>query len=362
MIERIFKGVTMSAISYVIWNNKGGVGKSTITFHIASVFAEQHPEKDIVVIDMCPQANSSMMLLGGGKKGEEYLQEMVSDSKPKTIVGFLSQKIQNHDSVDIKDFLVKTSDKNPNLFENLFLLSGDGNLELIAPLLSERAEAKPLSASDNPWVDIHTILRSVTNNNIFPERETVYFIDTNPSFSIYTQIAILGADLLLVPINADDSSIFAITGLFNLIWGTINPHAVYDNYTFSSRVNTYNLERPKISYLLGNRFTQKKGTANAFEALSIEATKKMYDEYKRASDRFQDLDSSVTIESPADFEKHFAIELRDFNSAGVVAANQGLPLSKMDQHSYVVYGKTIQVSKEQRELCKKTVLDLVSNL
>ncbi len=29
--------------SYVLWNNKGGVGKSTITFHIASVYAEKKP-------------------------------------------------------------------------------------------------------------------------------------------------------------------------------------------------------------------------------------------------------------------------------------------------------------------------------
>lgn len=56
--------------NYAIWNNKGGVGKSTITFHIASRYAEKHPQEDVFVIDMCPQANSSMMLLGGGTSGE----------------------------------------------------------------------------------------------------------------------------------------------------------------------------------------------------------------------------------------------------------------------------------------------------
>ena len=39
--------------NYAIWNNKGGVGKSTITFHIASRYAEKHPEEDVFVIDMC---------------------------------------------------------------------------------------------------------------------------------------------------------------------------------------------------------------------------------------------------------------------------------------------------------------------
>ena len=44
---------------------KGGVGKSTITFHSAMRYAELHPQTKILVIDLCPQANSSMMLLGG---------------------------------------------------------------------------------------------------------------------------------------------------------------------------------------------------------------------------------------------------------------------------------------------------------
>lgn len=55
--------------SYALWNNKGGVGKSTITFHLAVRYAELNPDKKVMVIDLCPQANSSMMLLGGGEIG-----------------------------------------------------------------------------------------------------------------------------------------------------------------------------------------------------------------------------------------------------------------------------------------------------
>ena len=56
--------------SYGLWNNKGGVGKSTITYHLATRYAEINPDKNVVVLDLCPQANSSMMLLGGGQIGE----------------------------------------------------------------------------------------------------------------------------------------------------------------------------------------------------------------------------------------------------------------------------------------------------
>ena len=49
---------------YTIWNNKGGVGKTTLTFHIATQYAKTHPTDRVVVIDMCPQANVSSALLG----------------------------------------------------------------------------------------------------------------------------------------------------------------------------------------------------------------------------------------------------------------------------------------------------------
>jgi cellulose biosynthesis protein BcsQ len=350
----------MNTRSYVIWNNKGGVGKSTITFHIASVYANLNPDKDVVVIDLCPQANSSMMLLGGGKVGEQNLQKLFSQTIPKTIVGFLTEKILKGDSVTGVDFIVPISQLNSNLEKNLYLLSGDGNLELISPLLSERAEATPLSESDKPWETVHTLVRSLAKTRINKDRECVYFIDTNPSFSVYTQMGILAGDYLLVPINADDSSIYAITGLFNLIWGSKVPHPIYGNYTFAAKVDKFKIARPKISYLLGNRFTQLKGAAHAFKALSVEATKKMHEEYLAAPDRF--VNRNPAIRNQTDFENTFTIELRDFNSAGVVAANQGLPLSKMDKHTYEVYGEQIQVSKEQRSLCKDTITELVKNL
>lgn len=349
----------MSNKSYVMWNNKGGVGKSTITFHIASVYAEKNPNRDVIVVDMCPQANVSMMFMGGGSESEETLQALISKDIPQSIVGYITEATLNGDS-ELSKFTTKLHSINENLSENLYLISGDGNLELIAPLLSERAEATPLSASDNPWVKIHSIIKNLTKKCLTSERPCTFFIDTNPSFSIYTQLAIVGGEKLLVPINADDSSIFAITGLFNLIWGTTLPHPVYGRYTFASKANLHNFELPKIAILLGNRFTQKKGAAHAFKALSNEAISKMYQEYQKNPSRFEA--TPKPINNISEFEDAYSIELRDFNSAGVVAANQGLPLSKMDRHTYIVYGEEIQVAKNQRELCKSAIENLVEQL
>jgi chromosome partitioning protein len=70
---------------YAVWNNKGGVGKSYLTFQIASEFAITHPDQQVLVIDMCPQANASSMLLGGIIQGEEYLNKIAGRADRKTI-------------------------------------------------------------------------------------------------------------------------------------------------------------------------------------------------------------------------------------------------------------------------------------
>ena len=79
--------------SYAIWNKKGGVGKSTITFHIATRYAEANPKEKVLVIDLCPQSNSSMMLLGGGTAGENHVLTFCTESTPRTVVGYLSTVI-----------------------------------------------------------------------------------------------------------------------------------------------------------------------------------------------------------------------------------------------------------------------------
>ena len=60
-------------MKYCIWNNKGGVGKTFLTYALATEYAKQNPATLVAVIDMCPQANVSEILLGGNGQGSENL-------------------------------------------------------------------------------------------------------------------------------------------------------------------------------------------------------------------------------------------------------------------------------------------------
>ena len=50
--------------SYAIWNNRGGSGKTNLTYHLAIKYAYRNPDKTILVVVMCPQADLSHAFLG----------------------------------------------------------------------------------------------------------------------------------------------------------------------------------------------------------------------------------------------------------------------------------------------------------
>ena len=349
--------------SYALWNNKGGVGKSTITFHLAMRYAELHPQTKILVIDLCPQANSSMMLLGGGPVGEENIINFCKGATPRSVVGYLSTVITNGRGAQLPDpykFVVNVSDYNTYAPQNLFLLCGDGNLEPMAPAINEAASAKALTPTAQPWKWIQEIIRNFIEDITESNDEWLVFIDTNPSFSIYTQIAVSGAERLLVPINADDSSKTAASAMVALLHGTNPPHPIYGSWTYAKMANEQGIIVPKIHMLIGNRLTQFKGSAAAFKALSDATSTSLYEIYKKNPDYF--VEPKVTISSKENFIEYYSKPLRDFNSAGVVCAHLGRLLSSMKQKYYTVYSEEAKVNAEKIKECTKAIDEIIINL
>jgi cellulose biosynthesis protein BcsQ len=210
--------------SYAVWNNKGGVGKSTISFHVAARLAETRPNVNVLVIDACPQANASMLLLGGGTDGENHVLSLCTQASPRTIVGYLSHVIAAGAGAPLPnpmEFVTNVAQFNPRLTDNLFLLCGDGNMEPMAPAISGAANAPALTPQSQPWRWVHLVLRDLINNicGTAPGRDWLVLVDTNPSFGIYTELAVSAADRLIVPVNADDSSRVATNAMFILLHG-----------------------------------------------------------------------------------------------------------------------------------------------
>lgn len=350
---------------YAIWNNKGGVGKSTIAFHAATRYAELNPTKKVLVIDLCPQANSSMMLLGGGTVGEQHVLSLCTLAIPRTVVGYLSAVIASGAGAPLPnplDYMAQISSVNRAIPENLLLMCGDGNLEPMAPAVTGAANAPSLTPTMQPWKWVHQIFREMTTSFAarFPDNDVTVFIDTNPSFSIYTELAISAGDKLIVPVNADDSSRVATNALFILLHGQIPPHPIYGSWTYAAKAANFGMIVPQIHVIVGNRLTQYEGAAGAFSALSDATADTLYHAYCATPTYFTN--RGRQINNIHDFRETYGVALRDFNTAGVVAAHLGCPLSKLSGGYHFVHGHRIQVNNERVAECQKAVDNLMSML
>lgn len=349
--------------SYALWNNKGGVGKSTITFHLSMRYAEKNPKKKVLVIDLCPQSNSSMMLLGGGIEGDDRVLEFCSRDLPKSVVGYTSTVITNGrgaKSPNPYDFILHVSDYNKNAPNNLYLLCGDGNMEPMAPAINEAANARALTPNAQPWKWVLEIFRRFIEELTSDDNEWMVFVDTNPSFSIYTQMAVSAVNRLLSPINADDSSKTAASAMMALLHGTIPPHPIYGSWTFAEMAKKQHVTIPKVHLLIGNRLTQFEGPAAAFAALSEATSSALYNIYCSYPDYFTT--PLGTIKSKDEFCDYYSIPLRDFNTAGVVCGHLGRLLSSMKQGYYNVYKSKAKVNKEKIDECLKAIDEIIQRL
>ncbi len=78
-------------------------------------------------------------------------------------------------------------------------------MEPRAPAINEAASAKALTSGAQACKWVIEIFKSFIFNVADCQDNWMVFVDTNRSFSIYTQMAVVAANRLLTPINADNS-------------------------------------------------------------------------------------------------------------------------------------------------------------
>src|SRR5690348_860944 len=77
---------------YAMWNNKGGVGKTFLSFVLATEIAQER-KIPVVLVDMCPQANLSEIVLGGSGIGSDRLDKLIKERK--TVGGYFDSRISS---------------------------------------------------------------------------------------------------------------------------------------------------------------------------------------------------------------------------------------------------------------------------
>ncbi|MBN8948571.1 ParA family protein [Rhodanobacter sp. UC4450_H17] len=338
-------------IKYAYWNNKGGTGKTSLCFQSIVRYAEKHPKKRILAIDMCPQANLSELMLGGlNNKGSEKLLERQGLVPRCSVGGYFQLRLPapySPPKFNAHDFTTKPSSYNKGVPANVDLVCGDPMLELQANAVNTLANNQ--IPGTNPWIAVVDWLKDFLDQ--LADEYDVVFLDCNPSFSLYTQIALSTADRIVLPVMADDSSRRAIQNAFSLVYGLKLPSEIYAAYAFATKLKHAQRPLPKVHLIVKNRLTQYMGAASAYAAV-LQAIE---------SDVGKLLKSNPEIFAFKKLEAGF-VEIRDFQTTGVVAFAKGLPFSKLPIGKQTINGHRVQVKEDYLRNAKKAMDDLVAKL
>ena len=174
----------------VVFNQKGGVGKSSIATNLAAISADRGLRT--LIIDLDSQCNTTQYLLGTG-----------TDTADNDIGVFFAQTLsfRGRNRRKLKDFVLSTP------FENLDVIAANPELgDIMAQLESK-----------------HKIYKLRDGIASLQGYDAIY-MDTPPAFNFYSMSALIAADTCLIPFDCDAFSRQALYTLMDNIDETRSDH------------------------------------------------------------------------------------------------------------------------------------------
>lgn len=184
-------------IRVAFFNNKGGVGKTSLVYHLAWMFGELR--KRVLAVDLDPQSNLSIMALD-----EERLEALwPNDEHPETVHGALAPLFGG--TGDIMPAHIETVN------ENFGLLVGDLALARIEDDLSTEWP-RCLEGKERAFRVTSSFWRLIDDAAHRHQAEVV-LIDVGPNLGAINRAALIAASHVVVPVAPD---LFSLQGLRNL--------------------------------------------------------------------------------------------------------------------------------------------------
>lgn len=184
--------------SMVLFNNKGGVGKTTLSFHLAHMMARMG--RRVVALDCDPQCNLSAVLLS-----EEELFEIWGQAADDQTVSDCVELVRRGKGEVRKPHLTRVD-------TNLWLLPGKLDLSRFEQTLAEEW-AKKADTNNERALDVTTALDLLSNLAAQAVNADVVLFDIGPNLGALNRSTLLACDAVIVPMAPD---LFSLQGLRNV--------------------------------------------------------------------------------------------------------------------------------------------------
>jgi len=183
------------------FNNKGGVGKTTLTYHLAWMYQELGLE--VVALDLDPQAHLTTAFLE-----EDQLKRLWLDgTRPDTILGVVQPLLERLGDLRPPDLQI--------IGDHLALLPGNLGLSLFEDRLAD-AWSRCLEDNASEASDAFRVMSAFYRAALLAAESRgaeLVLIDVGPSLGALNRAVLVACDFVVIPLSAD---LFSLQGLGNL--------------------------------------------------------------------------------------------------------------------------------------------------
>jgi cellulose biosynthesis protein BcsQ len=204
------------------FNNKGGVGKTTLLCNVAASLALTQNLK-ILVIDADPQCNASAYLLP-----ENTLANLLLDNLRYSLDSFYEPVRRGHGYPDVIPTII-TSER-----FGVDLIVGDPKLSIREDLLATDW-SDTLNGGPRGFQTTYVIKELISRLSVYD----IVLVDMGPSLGALNRSVILAVDYFLMPLSVDIFSLMAVDNIIRSFksWKTglidaIDRHEKHEGYQF----------------------------------------------------------------------------------------------------------------------------------
>jgi cellulose biosynthesis protein BcsQ len=190
----------MSVPVIAFFNNKGGVGKTSLVYHLAWMYADQG--KRVLAADLDPQANLTAVFLEENRLTELLWREVETDTPP-TLYGAINPLRRGVGDV--------TTPHVEEVDEKIGLLAGDLQLSNFEDNLANDW-AKCLDRDERAF-RVQSAFWRVLQKGAEDFEAAFILVDLGPNLGSINRAALIASDYVVVPLAPD---LFSLQGLRNL--------------------------------------------------------------------------------------------------------------------------------------------------